>query len=91
MKRNAFPTVQSQIDYAKYGYTARVNFKKEVRKRRLISFYQVDWGDNAGKYFISFAYYDERDEWIPGLSEEAYITEDQLHEVLEKYLIKGVR
>lgn len=57
--------------------------------RRLISLYKVDWGDNAGKWYISFSYYDEKDECIPDLREEAYLTEEQLHDLLKENLIKG--
>lgn len=59
-------------------------------RRRLISFYEEKHGENAGKFYISYAYYtDEEDEWIPKLSEHAHITPDQLHKALKNHLKKG--
>ena len=58
-------------------------------ERRLISFYKENPGTlNQGLWYIRFAYYDDNGKYIPGASEEAYIPDEKLYDLVKEYLEK---
>ena len=58
-------------------------------ERKLISFYQEKAGTlNEGLWYIRFAYYDKKGKYIPNASEEAHISDEQLYNLVKKYLKK---
>jgi len=44
MKMNNFSTIQSQIDYVKYHYLAKIKFKSDIDKLELLKKNKNNWG-----------------------------------------------
>ncbi len=63
--------------------------------RKITSLYTEKYGENAGKFCIHFAYYEHDPETerleFNGLSEEAYITEDQFYNFVKPALTQQKR